>query len=102
MLIKEASPDTLIGSFTPDLIMSKLWLLYEVSRFNKTFDTIYILGSWYGNLSLLLFQQHEITFRRIANVDERKEKLETGEILAQRLGISDKIIPMAKDANSYS
>ena len=102
MQVQEASPDTLIGSFTPDLIMSKLWLLYEVSRFRRNFDTIYILGSWYGNLSILLFEQHEIAFRRIANVDLRREKLETGEKLAQQLGIDYKIIPMVKDANTLT
>ena len=102
MQVQEASPDTLIGSFTPDLIMSKLWLLYEVGKFRKKFDTIYILGSWYGNLSLLLLEQHDIEFRRIANVDLDRAKLETGEQLAQRLGIDHKIIPMAKDANTLT
>jgi hypothetical protein len=102
MKLHEASPDTLIGSFTPDLIMSKLWLISEVSRINRNFDTIYILGSWYGNLSILLLKQHAITFEHIANVDMRQDKLETGLRLAQQLGIDHKIIPMVKDANTLS
>jgi len=101
-MINEASPDTLIGSFTPDLIMSKLWLIREVSHIRRDFDTVYILGSWYGNLSILLLEQHNITFDHIANVDLNIPKLKTGEILAQQLGIDDKIIPISKDANSLT
>jgi len=100
--IIESSPDTLIGSFTPDLIMSKLWLIREVSYIHRNFATIYILGSWYGNLSILLFQQHAITFDHIANVDLNSSKLEAGENLSQRLGIGYKIIPIAKDANALT
>jgi hypothetical protein len=100
--ILEASPDTLIGSFTPDLVLSKLWLIREVSQLHRNFDTIYILGSWYGNLSILLFKQHAITFKRIANVDLNSEKLKAGEYLAQKLGIDSKIVPMVKDANSLT
>jgi hypothetical protein len=100
--IFESSPDTLIGSFTPDLVLSKLWLIREVSRINRSFATIYILGSWYGNLSILLLQQHDITFDRIANVDTNVYELDTGYRLAQRLDIDHKIIPVAKDANTLT
>jgi len=54
MLMNEVSPDTIEGSFSNDLVLSKLWLIRELKRMQPTFGTIYILGSWYGNLSLLM------------------------------------------------
>jgi hypothetical protein len=98
--IHEASPDTLSGSFTPDLIFSKLWLLNQVALIQKKFNTIYILGSWYGNLSILMLRQSKIDFKKIANVELNCQKLEAGKRLADKLGIGKHIIAMCKDANS--
>lgn len=77
MRISEFSPDTLQGSFTKDLIVSKNWLITEVSKIHNKFNVIYILGSWYGNLSLLLINKH-IKFKKIINVDIDKDSLLTG------------------------
>ena len=98
MRLAEFSPDTLAGSFTKDLIVSKTWLISEVSRIHNKFNTIYILGSWYGNLSLLLINQH-IQFKKIINVDIDRDSLQTGYELAKKLNIADRIEPMVKDAN---
>ena len=100
MRLHEFSPDTLKGSFTSDLITSKLWLIKEVGSIHKKFNTIYILGSWYGNLSLFLFKKHDIQFKKIINVDLDKKALSTGQEMADELGVSDKIEPMVKDANT--
>jgi SAM-dependent methyltransferase len=94
------SPKNLKGSFTDDLIASKLWLIRETSKIHKDFKTIYILGSWYGNMSIFLFKKHNIKFDKIINVDINKSKLKTGQELADKLGIADKIEPMVKDANT--
>jgi hypothetical protein len=100
MRLHEFSPNTLKGSFTSDLIASKLWLIDEISNIHKKFNTIYILGSWYGNLSLFLFKKHDIQFKKIINVDIDKEALSTGQEMANKLKVSNKIEPMVKDANT--
>jgi hypothetical protein len=100
MRLREFSPDTLQGSFTDDLIVSKLWLIQEVSKIHKDFKTIYILGSWYGNMSLFLFKKHNITFDKIINVDIDKSALTIGQELADKMGVTDKIKSMVKDANT--
>jgi hypothetical protein len=99
MKLVEFSPNTLAGSFTEDLVISKLWLIKEVEKIHKKFNTIYVLGSWYGNLSLFLLHKH-IQFKKIINVDIDKKSLVTGQKLAKRLGVADKIDLMIKDANT--
>jgi SAM-dependent methyltransferase len=99
MRINEFSPNTLKGSFTDDLIVSKLWLIREISKIHKDFNSIYILGSWYGNLSLFLLDKNNIQFKKIINVDINKKVLSTGQELATKFGVADKIEPMVKDAN---
>jgi SAM-dependent methyltransferase len=102
MKIHEFSPNTLKGSFTDDLIISKLWLIREISKIHKKFNAIYILGSWYGNLSLFLIDKHDIEFKKIINVDINKEALDTGHELAKKFGVSDLIQSMVKDANTLN
>ena len=99
MRVDEFSPSTLIGSFTEDLIISKLWLINEIKKIHNEFNTIYILGSWYGNISILLISRY-IKFKKIINVDINRKVLATGQALAKRLGIDKKIEPMVKDANT--
>ena len=99
MRIYEFSPSTLAGSFTDDLITCKSWLISEVAKIHKDFNSIYILGSWYGNLSLFLINKNNIKFDRIINVDIDRKVLSTGHELAKKFGIDDKIKPMVKDAN---
>ena len=99
--IEEASPNTLSGSFTPDLQYSKVWLLDEVQKIlGKTqLDTIYNLGSWYSNMGLFLVA-NKLGFNKLINVDIDKDTLSTGEKLLDKLGISDKVEHMHKDANT--
>ena len=99
--IDEASPNTLQGSFTPDLQYSKVWLLDEVQKIlGKTqLDTIYNLGSWYSNMGLFLVA-NKLGFNKLINVDIDKDTLTTGEKLLDKLDISDKVEHMHKDANT--
>jgi hypothetical protein len=98
MRLSEFSPDNLAGSFTKDLIFSKMWLINQVGKISKTFNSIYILGSWYGNLSVLLMTDH-FKFDKIINVDIDRSSLLSGQKLAKKLGIDNKIEPMVKDVN---
>ena len=97
-IIGEASPLTLQGSFTRDLIISKLWLLDTLQALDAPrFHTAYILGSWYGNLSLFMIAQR-MPVNHIINVD-RGRWLAASKKLAQRLGFSKGIEYMQADAN---
>lgn len=76
--LDESSPDTLEGSFTEDLINSKLWLCDKLKQGLKgrCAGTIYILGSWYGNLAMLL-QKEGVTFDDIVLIDNDEDVLRT-------------------------
>jgi hypothetical protein len=98
MRISEVSPNTLEGSFSRDLILSKLWLIKEISNIKKQFDNIYVLGSWYGNLSIMLISKH-LEFDKIINVEIDPKVLKDGRKFAKKIGMHDRIIDMLKDAN---
>jgi hypothetical protein len=98
MKLNEFAPLTLDGSFHRSLIFNKLWLIKELSKIKDQYSTIYILGSWYGNLSLLLSRSN-IEFDHIVNVDQDVHVLKQGQRIAKQLGIADRIEPMAADAN---
>jgi hypothetical protein len=74
----EASPNTLGGSFTPDLVNSKTWLCNQLRKElgGRSAGDIYILGSWYGNLGIFL-QEANIEFDRLIMVETRQQLLAT-------------------------
>ena len=82
----EASPDTLSGSFTPDLVNSKTWLCRQLKKQlgDASAGDIYILGSWYGNLGVFL-QQANIDFDRLIMVETRPRLLATARRLLEPL-----------------
>jgi hypothetical protein len=94
----ETSGHTPQGSITNDLILSKMWICEVLKMLGlKNFGTIYILGSWYGNMALIL-DRMGIGYRHIINVERKQEWLDYGQTLLQKAGI--KAEPMAKDANT--
>lgn len=100
--LDEASPDTIEGSFTDDLIKSKAWLAKHVLKIMQDqkidhFNTIYVLGSWYGNMGMFLHNS-PIKFDKLINVDIDKEAVEVGKRLSDKMGI-DNIEHMVKDVN---
>ena len=97
-ILKEFTPDTLAGSFDRGLIFNKLWLIHELARIKDSFSTIYILGSWYGNLSLLLAKSN-INYDHIVNVDTDADRVRQGQAMARQMHVADRIEPMVKDAN---
>jgi len=100
MRIQEISPNTHQGSWTSDLVLSKLWALVELKKIKNKFDTVYILGSWYGNTSILMsLLKKQFSFDHIVNVDLDKEALKKGQNIAKDLDIDKKIEPMSADAN---
>ena len=98
MRLREFSPDTVSGSFDRGLIFNKLWLIHELAKIKDTFSTIYILGSWYANLSILLARS-SISYQHIVNVDTDERRVRQGQKIAQHLHVADRIEPMVADAN---
>lgn len=98
MRISEVSPNTLEGSWSSDLIISKIWLIRRLKNIAPSFGTIYILGSWYGNLGLLMLDKH-LDFDQIINVDVDEAALRKGDSIADKMAKLDRISSMCKDAN---
>ena len=98
MRLLEFSPLTLQGSFESGLILNKLWLIHELRKIQDQFGTIYILGSWYGNMSILL-NRSGIQYDHIVNVDKDAGVVRGAHRIARILNIDDRIEPMIKDAN---
>ncbi len=99
--LNEFSPNTLDGSFTEDLVFNKLWMLQELSKLKREFDTIYILGSWYGNMSLLLARS-DIEFNKIINVDTDADVIDVSKQITKLTKTDSKITHMVKDANQLT
>jgi SAM-dependent methyltransferase len=85
-------------SWGKDLVKSKEWLADELAKIKTNFENVYILGSWYGNLSIVLFQERDIHYHTLYNVDVDKRALAQGQELADELGTSD-IKSICADAN---
>lgn len=98
-LTNEASPDTLEGSFTDDLVTSKKWLANKLKQGYKDrcLRTIYILGSWYGNLALFL-QKAELVFDNIVLIDKDANVLMKSEKLLRPAFDPGKLIFIDTDA----
>jgi len=97
--INEDSPDTPAGSRTKDLNLGKLWLLTELKRLGMAkFDTVYVLGSWYGSMAPYLLDKH-LTFDTAYLIDIDPKNTEYTEKLVKKQGINDRIIPVTQDAN---
>ena len=97
--LDESSGYTLAGSFTRDLIASKVWLLQELKQIQHHYTTMYILGSWYGNLAVYMKLQPTISVDRIINVETNPEMLDTSQSILDRIG-ADNIKYMLADANT--
>jgi hypothetical protein len=96
--VNESSGYSLKGSFTPDLIKSKVWLLTELARIAPTVGTVYVLGSWYGNLGVLLALDPVIQYKQLINVETDRKFLQASERIHNHLGMGNTEY-MLKDAN---
>lgn len=95
----ENSPDTPQGSRSQDLNLGKLWLLTELKRLGKSdFDTVYVLGSWYGSMAAYLIYK-QIKFNTAYLIDKKPKNTEFVQKTVKKLGINDVIIPVTQDCN---
>ena len=96
----EDSPDTPAGSRTADLNLGKLWLLTELNRLGlDSFDTVYVLGSWYGSMGPYLLDK-KIKFRTAYLIDIDPKNTDWVQGMAKRLGINDRVIAVTQDCNT--
>jgi predicted RNA methylase len=96
--LEESSGSSLEGSFTRDLVFSKFWLMHELAQIQPHVSTMYVLGSWYGNLALYLRRYPQVQVDHIINVETDQERLATGERILNQAGV-DNVEHMLKDAN---
>lgn len=96
--LDESSGYSLEGSFTPDLVFSKLWLIRELANITNQVDTVYALGSWYGNLALLLDRDPKIQVGRVINVETDPKFLKGSKELLSKHSVRN-VEYMLKDAN---
>lgn len=96
--LDESSGYSLEGSFTPDLVFSKLWLISELAKIAPKIDTVYALGSWYGNLALMLDHWKKLRVGKVINVEKNPKFLKGSKQLLDQLGV-DNVEYMLKDAN---
>lgn len=101
-LVKESSGYSVGGSYTPDLVYSKLWLSQELtkvlSELNiKLIPVAYILGSWYGNLAIIL-RRENLPIEKIVDVEKNPSWLRLGQQIQQYMGLTG-IQPMNANVN---
>ena len=80
--LREASPDTLKGSFSPDLIASKLWLLRRLQPLAND-GRIVVIGSWNGNLAKIAHNTGAMPVDRMVNIDLDPAAVNRGKKLSQ-------------------
>ena len=97
--LDESSGYSLAGSFTHDLIASKVWLLDQLARIAPQVGTIYVLGSWYGNLGVLLALDPVVKYKRLINVETDQKFLQASKRIHNYLGL-DNTEYMLADANT--
>jgi hypothetical protein len=97
--LEESSGSSLEGSFTRDLVFSKFWLMHQLARIQPHVSTMYILGSWYGNLALYLHRYPRVRVDHIINVETDQERLATGKRILNQAGAHN-VEHMLKDANN--
>lgn len=94
----ESSGYSLQGSFTHDLNTSKVWLLQELARIAPNIDTAYILGSWFGNISLYMHLLPLLHPDKIINVERNPSMLAQSRRMLDHIG-ADGVQHMLADAN---
>ena len=94
----ESSGYSLAGSFTHDLNTSKVWLLQELARIQPDIGTAYILGSWFGNISLYMRLLPLVKPTRTINVERDRSMLAQSRRMLDHIGADD-VEHMLADAN---
>jgi hypothetical protein len=105
-MISESAPETLKGSFAPSLQLSKLWMCGALKRLMRQeninkFNTVYSLGSWYGNMALFMLIK-QVPFRTMIDVDLNPEYLAASQRIMPKLHKQGRLVSIAADANTIT
>lgn len=65
----EKDPISLQDAFSRGQVNSKIWAMDELLKIKKDFDTVYVLGGWYGQIRLFLEQAIKYNKIRIFDCD---------------------------------
>ena len=97
--LQEASPNTLEGSFTPDLVASKRWLCKTLKFLlgDRNAHTVYAPGSWYGNIGMFVVEAG-INFDRLTLIEPKQELLDASKKLLWALDKHGKLDTLCKPA----
>jgi hypothetical protein len=96
-IVTEVNHNTLPDSFARNLIRGKLWLALHLLQVQDRFSTIYVLGSWYSNMAMVL-SRLPISYQQIVNVDLDADALRQGQKLNRQFDV-DGIKAMRANAN---
>jgi len=96
--IAESSGYSLKGSFTHDLTKSKVWLMQELAKVDPNISTMYILGSWYGNLALYMTLDPVVRVKKFINVETDQSMLDQSRRMMKHIGARN-VEYMNQDAN---
>lgn len=96
--LTESSGYSLQGSFTTDLTKSKVWLIQELAKIQERVSTVYVLGSWFGNLSLYMKLHPAVKTERIINVETDPKFLKQSKRMLDHIGAAC-VDHMQADAN---
>lgn len=101
--LEESSGYSFEGSWTPDLVFSKLWLARELKNILadnnvEQVPTIYVLGSWWGNMAVIL-NRTGVPVDRVINVDTNRSWLAGSRDLLRAMNV-DNAQHMLADANT--
>ena len=97
--LEESSGYSLQGSFTHDLTKSKVWLMQQLARVQPEISTMYILGSWFGNLALYMTLDPVAQVKKFINVETDKSMLDQSRRMMNHIGARN-VEYMNRDANN--
>lgn len=100
--LEESSGYTFEGSWTPDLVFSKLWLSRELKKILNSnqveqIPVVYVLGSWWGNMAVIL-NRAGVPVDKIVNVENNPVWLKHSAQLLKAMDINN-VQSMKADAN---
>jgi len=87
-------------------MLSKLWMCGALKRLMQEenvniFNTVYSLGSWYGNMALFMLIK-QVPFRTMVDVDLNPRYLAVSKRLMPKLYKQGRLISVAADANTIN
>lgn len=93
----ESSDLSFAGSCEHDLLVSKLWLCHHLPR--QRYATVYVLGSWYGNMGFIL-NYAGVDYGRLINIDLNPSYCRNNKLLYRLAGFAEPYEIRCEDCNT--